>query len=111
MVNLKKIVFKGDIVFTPNKDNFKTYKDSYLVAEEGKVKGIYNELKEELKDYPIKDFSNKLIIPGFVDIHLHAPQYPNRGLGLDKELIPWLDTYTFPEEAKYDDLDYANKVL
>ena len=110
MVNLKKIVFKGDIVFTPNKDNFKTYKDSYLVAEEGKVKGIYNELKEELKDYPIKDFSNKLIIPGFVDIHLHAPQYPNRGLGLDKELIPWLDTYTFPEEAKYDDLDYANKV-
>ncbi|WP_025640630.1 guanine deaminase [Schnuerera ultunensis] len=107
---MNKIVLKGDIVFTPDKDNFKTYKNSYLVAEEGKVIGIYRKLKEEFKSYPIKDFTEKLIIPGFVDIHLHAPQYPNRGLGYDEELIPWLDTYTFPEEAKYDDLDYAKKV-
>ena len=38
--------------------------------------------------------------PGFVDTHAHAPQYCNRGLGMDKELLPWLETYTFPEEAK-----------
>lgn len=69
---MNKIVLKGDIVFTPDKDNFKTYKNSYLVAEEGKVIGIYRKLKEEFKSYPIKDFTEKLIIPGFVDIHLHA---------------------------------------
>lgn len=107
---MSKIILKGNIVFTPTKDSFTIYRDSYLVGNKGKVLGIYKELGEEYKDYPIKDFTGKMIIPGFVDIHLHAPQFPNRGLGLDKELIPWLDTYTFPEEAKYSDLDYARKV-
>ncbi len=69
-------------------------------------------LNDKYKEYPIKDFTGKMIIPGFIDLHLHAPQYPNRGgLGLDKELIPWLDTYTFPEEAKYGgDMEYAKRV-
>jgi guanine deaminase len=56
------------------------------------------------------DYSNLLIIPGLIDLHLHAPQFPNIGLGLDKELLPWLQTYTFPEESKYSDLEYAKKV-
>ena len=107
---MSKMIFKGDIVFTPTKDNFKVHKNSYMIVDEGKVVGIYEELGEEYKDYPIKDFTDKMIIPGFVDLHLHAPQYPNRGLGLDKELIPWLETYTFPEESKYEDVDYAKKV-
>ena len=51
-----------------------------------------------------------MIIPGFVDLHFHAPQLPNRGLGLDKELLPWLEEYTFPEEGKYNDIEYAEKV-
>lgn len=107
---MRKMVFKGDIVFTPGKDNFQTYKDSYLVVEKGRVVGIYKELGEEYKDYPIKDYSHKLIIPGFIDLHLHAPQYPNIGLGLDKELIHWLNIYTFPEEGKYGDMEYAKEV-
>lgn len=107
---MNKIVLKGDIVFTPTKDKFETYEDSYIVAEDGRVVGIYEELDDKHKEYPIRDFTGKMIIPGFVDLHLHAPQYPNRGLGLDKELIPWLDTYTFPEEAKYGDVEYAKKV-
>ena len=37
-------------------------------------------------------------------------QYCNRGLGMDKELLPWLETYTFPEEAKFSDQEYARLV-
>jgi guanine deaminase len=107
---MNKEIFKGDIVFTPTKEEFQTHKNSYIVVEEGKIVGIYKDLEDRYKDYPIKDFTNKMIIPGFVDLHLHAPQYPNRGLGLDKELIPWLETYTFPEESKYEDMEYAKKV-
>jgi len=107
---VNKIVLKGDIVFTPTKDKFETYENSYIVAEDGRVVGIYKKLNDKYKEYPIKDFTGKMIIPGFIDLHLHAPQYPNRGLGLDKELIPWLDTYTFPEEAKYGDMEYAKRV-
>ena len=110
MIIMNKFVLKGDIIFTSNRDNFETYEDSYLVVEKGKVVGIYSELEEQYRDYPLKDYTGKMIIPGFVDLHLHAPQYPNIGLGLDKELLPWLDTYTFPEESKYGDLEYAKKV-
>lgn len=104
-------IFKGDIVHTPTKDKFEIYKDSYLVVENGFIIGIFKTLEKSYKDYELKDFSNKLIIPGFIDLHLHAPQYPNLGLGLDKELIPWLNTYTFPEEGKYEDIDYAKGVF
>lgn len=105
-----KIILKGDIVFTPTKEKFEIHKDSYMVAENGKIVGIFKELEEKYQHYVIKDFSNKIIIPGFIDLHLHAPQYPNRGLGLDKELLPWLETYTFPEEKKYEDVQYGKKV-
>lgn len=107
---MNNMVLKGDIAFTPSKDKIEIHKNSYIVVEEGKVIDICNELDNSYKDYPLKDFTGKMIIPGFVDLHLHAPQYPNMGLGLDKELLQWLDTYTFPEEGKYSDLDYARKV-
>jgi len=48
-----------------------------------------------------------LIIPGLTDLHLHAPQYAFAGLGIDLELLPWLDTCAFPEESRYGDLEYA----
>jgi guanine deaminase len=43
------------------------------------------------------------------DLHVHAPQYTFRGIGMDEELLEWLTTYTFPEEAKYSDMEYAKK--
>ena len=42
-----------------------------------------------------------------VDCHVHAPQYPQLGLALDRPLEVWLDTYTFPLEARYADLGFA----
>ena len=108
---MNNIVLKGDVAFTSEKDSFQIHEDSYIIVEEGKVVKISNELEEIYKDYDFRDYSGKMIIPGFADLHLHAPQFPNRGLGLDKELIPWLDTYTFPEEGKYSDLEYSKKVF
>lgn len=108
---MSKLVLKGDIIFTPTRDKFEVHKDSCLVSEDGKIVGIFDELDCGFNDYTLIDYTGKLIIPGFVDIHLHAPQYPNMGLGMDKELLPWLNTYTFPEESKYSDVDYAWEVF
>lgn len=47
------------------------------------------------------------ILPGFVDLHVHAPQYPQLGLALDEPLEVWLQKYTFPLEARYADLAFA----
>ena len=46
-------------------------------------------------------------MPGMVDTHIHAPQYLNAGKGLDLGLLDWLKKYTFPTEAKFKDLKYA----
>ncbi|KFY85634.1 hypothetical protein V500_08239 [Pseudogymnoascus sp. VKM F-4518 (FW-2643)] len=50
------------------------------------------------------------LIPGFVDTHNHAPQWAQRGLGRGLQILEWLDTVTFPNEAKFQDIHYARKV-
>ena len=48
-------------------------------------------------------------LPGMVDLHVHAPQYPQLGLALDEPLEVWLHKYTFPLEARYADLDFVRE--
>lgn len=55
-------------------------------------------------------FSSEFLIPGMIDTHIHAPQYVNAGKGLDLPLLGWLDKYTFPTEARFSDLDFAENV-
>ena len=50
------------------------------------------------------------LLPGFVDLHIHAPQFPQLGKALDVPLEVWLQTYTFPLEARYADAVYARTV-
>ena len=47
-------------------------------------------------------------MPGMIDTHIHAPQYPNAGKGLDVGLMDWLKKYTFPTEARFKDLRFAD---
>ncbi|XP_071449379.1 guanine deaminase isoform X2 [Hetaerina americana] len=52
----------------------------------------------------------EFLMPGLIDTHIHAPQYPNAGLGYEKSLMGWLDDCTFPIEAKYSDKKFAEQV-
>jgi guanine deaminase len=103
-------ILKGNIVFAPSFGQLNVCANSFLVAEGNKIQGLYQELPLEYKAAEIADYGNALIIPGFVDLHFHAPQFANRGLGLDLELLPWLERYTFLEEAKFKNIDYAAEV-
>ena len=102
-------ILKGNIISSRSRTELEICENSYLVCEDGKVEGIYRTLPFRLGGYPIRDFGDCLIIPGLVDLHIHAPQYSFRGLGMDMELLEWLETNTFPEEAKYESLEYARK--
>lgn len=51
----------------------------------------------------------RLVLPGLVDLHIHAPQYPQLGQALDAPLQVWLGKYTFPLEAQYADLAFARE--
>ncbi|CAL8142158.1 unnamed protein product [Orchesella dallaii] len=52
----------------------------------------------------------EFLMPGMIDTHIHAGQYPNAGLNMDLPLLEWLDKYTFPLEAKYKDTKFAELV-
>ena len=106
----QSFILKGDICFSKNKDEIKNIHDGYVVCVDGISQGAYEKLPEEYKDLELIDYSGKLILPGLVDLHVHAPQFSYRGLGMDLELIDWLNTYTFPQEAKYQDVNYAKNM-
>jgi len=50
---------------------------------------------------------NHYVLPGLVDLHVHAPQWPQLGTALDLPLEEWLQTFTFPLESRYADLAFA----
>lgn len=102
-------VWKGTICFSKNATELNIYEQAYLVCKEGLVEGVYETLPDCYAGAEIRDFGNQLIIPGLVDLHVHAPQYTYRGLGMDLELLEWLEQHTFPEESKYKDLAYAKE--
>jgi len=49
-------------------------------------------------------------LPGLVDLHVHAPQWPQLGKALDRPLEDWLQAHTFPLEARYADVEFAESV-
>lgn len=102
-------ILKGNIVYSKSRTEFAVCEHGYLVCRDGCVEGVYRTLPFRLGGNPVEDFGDRLIIPGVTDLHIHAPQYAFRGLGMDMELLEWLETNTFPEEAKYKDLEYARK--
>ncbi|MEP3277360.1 MAG: guanine deaminase [Stappiaceae bacterium] len=54
--------------------------------------------------------AGQYLIPGFVDLHIHAPQWPQLGKALDVPLEDWLQEYTFPLEARYGDVVFAERI-
>lgn len=103
-------LYHGDIVYAQSWDTLRAEEDSYLAVENGAVAGLYKVLPEELRSLPVTDFGRGLIIPAFSDLHIHAPQYAQRGNGMDLLLSDWLGTYTFPQEARFASNDYAEMI-
>ena len=102
-------VLKGNICQTTSPQALDLHEKAYVVCVDGVSKGIFHNLPEEYAGLPLCDYGDSLIFPGMVDLHVHAPQYAFRGMCMDLELMDWLNRYTFPEEEKYEDLDYAKK--
>ncbi|WP_040720180.1 amidohydrolase family protein [Oxalobacter paraformigenes] len=109
MAGMKTFAVKGNLLYTPSPSRMVCLPRHFLVCENGRVAGTFPALPEKYAGIDVVDCGNGLIVPGLADLHLHAPQYAFRGLGMDRELLDWLREYTFPEEARYADLAYAEK--
>ena len=105
----KSFVIKGNICQTKTKTELDLHQNAFAVCVDGVSKGVFEFLPSEYANLPLYDYGNALVFPGMVDLHIHAPQYAFRGMCMDLELMDWLNSYTFPEESKYEDLCYAEK--
>lgn len=68
--------------------------------------GTGDDLRRAHPDAIVTDYGDGLIFPGFIDAHAHYPQTAIIA-SWGKRLIDWLNTYTFPEEMRFVDPDYA----
>ena len=104
-------LYKANILFTREKEHFEVVEHGYVGVENGRVVGVagspdaFGKQPEEVVDY-----GDCLLIPAMNDMHVHAGQYRNQGISMDMELLEWLNSYTFPEEAKFCDTRYARRM-
>ncbi|WP_295583306.1 amidohydrolase family protein [uncultured Oscillibacter sp.] len=103
-------ILKGTVVSAPALGRLDVTEHGYLVAEDGIITGVYPVLPEQWAGAAVEDFGDALILQSFADLHLHAPQYPMLGMGMDLPLLDWLNAYAFPTEARFADPDYAQTV-
>jgi guanine deaminase len=112
------IVFQGAIVHSTDLNTLEILPDATLIIDgHGKITAIYKSRQDpqqgeipsdaQVHRIPPGDF----LIPGFVDTHPHAPQWPMRGLGQGLHILDWLEKITFPHEARFADPIYARKAF
>lgn len=110
----------GSLFHTPLKGQYEYIEKAFIAIDEQGV--IQEVLTQDDPDYlsSIRQYQQQqclheipdgcYLLPGMVDLHIHAPQWPQAGKGLDLPLDQWLMNYTFPLESRYSDLDFAEKV-
>ena len=117
-MNNKKVI-KASFFHSPEYGGIEFLKQALVfVSSDGIISKVIRQddenylelLDRHSKDNHFFDFKDKILLPGFIDLHIHAPQWPQAGLALDDELSYWLNNFTFPLESKYQDLDYAREV-
>jgi guanine deaminase len=87
-------------------------KDGLLIIRDGRVEwfGNWEEGHHQIPDsIRVRDYSGKMIVPGFVDTHIHYPQCEMVG-AYGEQLLDWLNKHTFPAEKRYNDLEYAREM-
>lgn len=106
---MKDFVIKGQILYSASPERIVWTENGYLPVVGGICRGVFSVLPAAFSGLPLEDFGDRLILPGMYDLHLHASQFAFRGLGMDMELLDWLNCYTFPEESKFRELSYAER--
>lgn len=113
-------VFRGTAFTSRSPQEVSALEDClFCLDEEGVIRRI---LKPQEADYEkvLAAYSGtekfheltegQYFLPGFIDLHIHAPQWAQAGTAMDIPLHDWLETYTFPLESKFSDLAFARKV-
>ncbi len=86
--------------------------DGLILTRDGLIRAVgdYSKLKDQLPDgIETRIYPDAILLPGFVDAHIHYPQVEIIG-AYGAQLLEWLNTYTFPAEAKFNDPEHARTI-
>ena len=83
---------KGNFLYTPSRTELTIRENQYAHIENGIVTGFTTSLPESAGAEKVIDYGQDIIIPAFVDLHIHAPQYINRGSASMKNSCPGWST-------------------
>ena len=103
--------FIDDPFYVSEAESVRYIADGLLIIENGAIAdfGHYEDLKDKYHHIPITAHPNRLIMSGFIDTHIHYPQYEMIA-SYGEQLLEWLGKYTFPTEGKFKNKDYAQKI-
>ncbi len=93
-------------------NNIRFIEDGLMLVDNGRIEwvGSWEEGKDKVPaSVRIRSYPGKLIMPGFIDTHIHYPQAEMVG-AYGEQLLEWLNNYTFPTEARYKDKDYSREM-
>ncbi len=108
---MESFVLRGSYIWSESPRELVLKPRAYGVCDEnGCCAGVFDALPERYAALPLRDLGEALIVPGYSDLHTHAAQYRDIGLGMDMTLIEWLDGLTYPEEARFAEADFAREV-
>ncbi|RZU13492.1 guanine deaminase [Kribbella rubisoli] len=108
-------IFRGTFIDTPenpfNGGNLRVDSETGLLVQDGVIvaRGPFLEIRSAHPAEQVVDLTDGVVLPGFVDTHVHFPQIRAVG-GLGLPLLEWLDRYALPEEARMADVSYATSV-
>lgn len=104
------ITFRGN-PFTDGRDALQYEPDGLVICRDGRIEfaGPWDARHPLLANATLSHYPNALMMPGFIDTHVHYPQMQMIG-AYGAQLIDWLNTYTFVAEQQYADLSYARTV-
>ncbi|WP_438767268.1 guanine deaminase [Kushneria sp. TE3] len=97
---------------TPREDSVAFHEDGMVLVQDGRIlqSGPAQALLETLPEgTPVEHWPDQLIMPGFIDPHLHYSQLDITA-SYGRQLLDWLNTYTFPEECRFSDRAYADEI-
>jgi guanine deaminase len=112
--------FLGTALHTPVRGELEVLRHALIVVgSDGAIKAIHRDgtplAEQAAQRYAAAGAlvtlgSDQYLLPGLVDLHIHAPQWPQLGKALDLPLEEWLQAYTFPLESRYSNIEFARTV-
>lgn len=93
-------------------DQVRYVEDGLLISQNGEIQwfGSWEEGQQHLPEgVQVAHYPEQLIVPGFIDTHIHFPQTEMVG-AYGEQLLEWLNTYTFPTEIQFHDPAYSEKI-